>query len=118
MLMEDIFEMARGQAGKVTAGQFPSVSLLKYANIVYKEIENALVRRVNENYFYDILKADTVEGQNEYTFKSTTGTVVGIKKIITANIKYHIGDTEYKKLEYGNTNLSEESIDSQATTTN
>ena len=60
MLMEDIFEMAREQTGGVTAAQFPSASLLKYANIVYKEVANALTRKVNEKYFYDIFTADTV----------------------------------------------------------
>ena len=113
MLMEDIFEMAREQAGWVTSAQFPSAWLLKYANVVYKEMQNALIRKVNENYFYDILKADTVANQNEYTLKTTSWVAVWLKKIITANIKWKDTDTYYSKLDHSSTNLSTQAIDEQ-----
>lgn len=109
-----IFDMAREQAGWVTSAQFPDATLLKYANIAYKKFQNALVRKVNENYFYDILYADTVIWQNEYTLKTASGTVVGIKKIITGNIKWKDTDTYYSKLAQSSTNLSTQAIDEQA----
>lgn len=114
MLMEDVFEMAREQAGWVTAAQFPSDWLLKYANIVYKEMQNALIRKVNENYFYDILTADLVTWQSEYNLKNTSWTVVGIKKLITTNVKRNTTDKYFTKLPNSSTNLSSQSIDEQA----
>lgn len=111
--MEDIFEMAREQAGWVSSAQFPSAWLLKYANVVYKEIQNALIRKVNENYFYDILYADTLAWQNEYTLKSTNWTTIWCKKIITGNIKRKDADSYYTKLKQSSTNLSEQAIDEQ-----
>ncbi len=114
MIMEDIFEMAREQAGWVTSAQFPSASLLKYANIVYKEMQNALIRKVNENYFYEILKTDTLSWQNEYTLRTADNNDIWMKKIISANIKWKSTDTYYSKLNHSSTALSTQAIDEQA----
>ena len=113
MIMEDIFEMAREQAGWVTSAQFPSAWLLKYANVVYKEMQNALIRKVNENYFYDIFTTDTVAGQNEYTLRTADNNDIGMKKIISANIKRKDTDTYYSKLDHSSTALSSQAIDEQ-----
>jgi hypothetical protein len=72
MDITEVFDLAREQAGGVSSSQFPNDMLLKYANIIYKDIANQLIRKVNEKYFYDILKADTLTGQNEYTLKNTS----------------------------------------------
>lgn len=114
MIMEDIFEMAREQAGWVTSAQFPSASLLKYANVVYKEMQNKIIKNVNENYFYDILKTDTLAGQNEYTLRTADNNDVGMKKIISANIKWKDTDTYYSKLQHSSTAISLQAIDEQA----
>lgn len=75
MDITEIFDMAREQAGGVTSAQFPPETLLPYANLVYKKIANAIIRKVNEKYFYDILTANTVANQNEYTLKTSSGTI-------------------------------------------
>lgn len=110
--MEDIFEMAREQSN-VTSAQYASSTLLKYANKRYKMIQNAIITKVDEKYFYDILLADTQALQNEYTLKSVSGTVAWVKKIITANIKRKSTDTYYSKLAQSTTNISSQAIDEQ-----
>lgn len=112
MIMEDIFEMAREQAF-VTANDYDSSVLLKYANKRYKMIQNALINKVDEKYFYDILYANTQANVNEYTLKSATGTIMWARKIITANIKWKSTDTYYTKLSQSSSNLSTQAIDEQ-----
>ena len=75
MDITEIFDMAREQAGGVTSAQFPNATLLPYANLVYKKIANVIIRKVNEKYFYDILTANTVANQSEYTLKTSSGTI-------------------------------------------
>jgi hypothetical protein len=81
--------------------------------VVYKEIQNALIRKVNENYFYDILITDTLIGQNEYTLRTADNDDIGMKKIISANIKWKNTDTYYSKLAQSSTTLSTQAIDEQ-----
>lgn len=113
MNITEIFDMAREQAGGVTSAQFPNATLLPYANLVYKKIANAIIRKVNEKYFYDILTANTVANQNEYTLKTSSGTIPWLKKIITVNVKWLNTDTYYTKYEPSSTDLSTQSIDEQ-----
>lgn len=114
--MVDIFEMAREQAGWVTSAQFPDATLLKYAQKGYKKMQNLIIRKVNENYFYDILKANTVANQNEYVLKTMSGTVIWLKKVLTANIKRDWTQTYFEKLGRSMTDLNNDSIDEQAIT--
>lgn len=114
MDMASIFALARRRAGWISTSQISDANLLPYANIVYKKMQNALVRRVNEKYFYDILTADLVTWQSEYNLKNSSWTVVGIKKLITTNVKRNTTDTYFTKLPNSSTNLSSQSIDEQA----
>jgi len=114
MDITEIFDMARDQAGWVTSAQFSNASLLPYANIVYKKIANAIVRKVNEKYFYDILTADTVANQNEYILKTASGTIAWLKKVITVNVKNKSTDTYTTKYDPSSTDLSTQTIDEQA----
>lgn len=110
MDMASIFALARRRAWWISISD---ANLLPYANIVYKKIQNALIRKVNEKYFYDILTADLVAWQSEYNLKNSSWTVVGIKKLITTNVKRNTTDTYFTKLDNSSTNLSKQSIDEQ-----
>lgn len=113
MDMAAIFALSRRRAGWISTSQISDANLLPYANLVYKKMQNAIVRKVNEKYFYDIFTADLVTWQSEYNLKNTSGTVVGIKKIITTNVKRNSTDTYFTKLPNSSTNLSSLSIDEQ-----
>ena len=45
----------------VNAEQIDDTTLLQFLNIAYHRMENAIVDRVDEDYFRDIFTADTVE---------------------------------------------------------
>jgi len=72
MDISEIFNFAREQAGGVSTIQFPDATLLKYAQIARNKMSNALIRKVDENYFYDILTADLIADQNEYILRVAT----------------------------------------------
>jgi len=61
-------------------------------NIAYHDLENAIVDRVGEDYFWDIFTTDTVVDQNEYTHPVNSATVEWIKKIQRAEVKWSATD--------------------------
>lgn len=112
MDITDIFDMGR-ELAYVTSSRYTNADLLKYANKRYQIIQNAIVNKVNENYFYDIFSANTVADQSEYTLKNSTSLLSGIKKMISVSIKNKSTD-EYTKISEWNSNLSIDSIDQLA----
>jgi hypothetical protein len=59
----------------VSSAQYPDATAIEDINIVYKDLTNTITNEVNENFFFDIIKADTIIGQNEYTLDDPTNSI-------------------------------------------
>ncbi len=103
MIVNDMITLARTQ-GNVTEWQIDDSQMLIYANIIYHDVENAVIEWVNEDFFRDIFTTDTVENQNEYTFQESTATQDGTKKIKRLEIKYKSTDTYAQLLDRNDIN--------------
>lgn len=58
-------------------------------NISYHIIEDAIVKKAGEKYFWNRLDADGVSGQSEYTFSNeTTWNITGINKTYWVSVDY------------------------------
>lgn len=110
---QGIFNMARLVAGNVspTDPRFTDAALLPFAQIARHEIENSIITRVDEDYFYKIFKVNTVANQNEYSFQSTNWIQLGMKKILSVGIKYKTTDVYYKSIDPCPTNNFTKYID-------
>lgn len=111
-----IFTMAREMAWDVSATnpKFTDAALLKYANLVRHEIENAIISRVDEDFFYRKFTVDTVANQSEYSFQTSTALQIGMKKILSCGIKYTSEDTYFKNIKPSNTVSKIDYIDNLA----
>ena len=61
-----IYTLARNLSG-TDSTNMPDATLQTFLNIAYHYIENEIVTRVNEDFFYDEFSTDLVSGQREYT---------------------------------------------------
>lgn len=115
-----IFTMARELAGNVSATNpsFTDANLLKYAQIARHEIENSIITNVDEDFFYRTFKVNTVANQSEYNFQTSTSTQIGMKKILSAGIKYTSNDIYYKPINPCPTNNFDKYIDELRATNN
>lgn len=95
-----IFNMARELAGNVSSSNpsFTDSALLKYANIARHEIENSIVTRVDEDFFYRTFKVNTTANEYEYNFQTSTSTQIGMKKILSAGIRYATDTIYYQPI--------------------
>ena len=114
MDISEIFNFAREQAGGVSTIQFPDATLLKYAQIARNKMSNALIRKVDENYFYDILTADLIADQNEYILRVATWAIPWMKKVINVEVLRKTTNTNYDKLKQSSTTNSTMSLSEQA----
>jgi hypothetical protein len=78
--------------------QVSDANLQTFANIIYHDLENTIVSRVNSDFFYQEWTADTVIDQREYQIPVKSGTTAGCKKLLGVSVKYASTDTEYTKL--------------------
>lgn len=116
MDVADIFDMARENAYS-SEWNYTDATLLKYVNKRYHQIETAITRSVNEDYFYDIYTTDLVNWQNEYSFESATATSSWMVKILSAGIKLTSETPYYKRITPYPTDTFYEYIDELAATT-
>ncbi len=72
-------------------------------NRAYRDIIND-IKAINEDYFYNYWKTDTVIGQEEYTFPAKTVNNPGMTKLKWVSIKFLDTDTDYTKLRLDNAN--------------
>ena len=70
--------------------------MLILANVVYRDLINSIVKRVNEDFFYEEWSFDTVTNQREYTFPVRSSTLAGLKKVISVGIKYSTNDDYFR----------------------
>jgi len=75
----------------------PDATLLTITNVTYRDLINTIVSRVNEDFFYNELLADSVANQREYNFPTRTTLQAGLKKLISVGIKYK-GTEDYYKI--------------------
>lgn len=85
MTVAEIISLLRSQT---YASWLTDAKLLSYINIAYHDMENAIIRYVKEDYFWNKYTTDTVANQQEYVLKSPTATVIWMKKLKRAEIKY------------------------------
>lgn len=104
MDLSAIFSMARDLWYVSNVDKYTDANLLKYANVVYHQLENKIVSDVNEDYFYEIWTTDLVAWQNEYTFEPSTATAQGMKKLERLEIKWSVDDDYFKEVNPWTTN--------------
>lgn len=85
----------------VDSVQVPDADALSYAQIVYNDLWNTIVREVNADYFSYTWYIDTKSGVSTYglPIKSTDST--GLFASVTVNMRFTSADTHYHKLAQG-----------------
>lgn len=113
MQYTEITTMARELAGNVSAANpmFTDANLLKYANLVRREVENSLITEVDEDFFYRTFKVNTVANQSEYNFQTSDGIQIGMKKILSCGVKYNTDTEFYKTIKPRNTVTQSDYLD-------
>lgn len=96
MNMQDILNLSRTLTNK-TKEQVPDDVLLKYTNIIYKELVRKIINGVNEDYFYDRWKTDLISNQNEYVLEKVLSNNKWILKLLWLSIKYNDNNSYYTK---------------------
>lgn len=97
MQYTDITAMGREQAF-VNATDWSDSRLLKYANLVYHDLENAIVTSIDEDFFYWIFETELTDWVNEYTEQTATASVDWFKKVWKVEVKWKTTDTDYQNL--------------------
>lgn len=81
----------------IDTSQLTDAQALVFVNRTYRDVINEIRVKVNEDYFYNEWKTDTVVWQREYTLLKRTSSVIWMTKIKWISIKYQTTDTEYTK---------------------
>lgn len=92
MTVDNIITLARDLTW-ASSSNIDATQIARYLNIVYHDMENAIVDSVDEDYFWDTFTTDTVADQQEYTLQGWDATTEGIKKILRVEVKYASTDT-------------------------
>lgn len=95
---------ANADTNQITDNQ--ALSLL---NRVYRDYINE-IRQINEDYFYDYWKTDTVAGQEEYSLQKRTTSLAGIIWVKSVWVKYNANYTDYVRLRYESMNTLERDL--------
>lgn len=74
--------------GSNNTTQVSDANVLQFMNIVYHDMENRIVSKVREDFFFESWKADLVVGQSEYSLPTITGSTPWLKKILSVSVKY------------------------------
>ncbi len=72
----------------VTTSQYIDADAIEDFNNVYHDIENDIVRFVDEDYYYDIQYTDIVANQVEYIMPQSTSSISGFKKMKDISLKF------------------------------
>lgn len=103
MTVDNLIQFIRDQSSTV-ASNVDATTIVRYLNIAYHNVENAIADRVSESYFWDTFVADTVADQNEYSIQANDATTEGIKKIQRVEVKW-------KSTDWYNTLLRADTLD-------
>ena len=98
MTTAQIIAMARSQTGTDTSN-YPDALAIQHLNFVYQDITSSIITDIDEDYYFDIAKWDTVVNQEEYTIDSIVRNSASkkINEINNVYIKYWTDDTYYTK---------------------
>lgn len=85
--VSQIIALARTQ-WNASVQQIDDNTMLDFFNNVYHDLENDIVRYVDEDYYYDIQYADLVANQIEYIIPQSTSSISGFKKLKDISLKF------------------------------
>ena len=118
MIPADIIAKALLDTSTDSDNYDPATVGIEALNIVSDEVNNEVVQVVKEDYFWDRLKVDTIDLQNEYnittawiTWDWVASTSVNVKKVNKIFIKYATTDTYYTRLTYQNPDTLEKDLE-------
>ena len=122
MTITEVRNLARLLAlGSNNSAQVSDANSLQFMNIVYHDMENRIVSKIREDFFFEVWKADTVIDQSEYTLPYISGSNPGLKKVLSVSVKYTDEDVYYKKLsreKFGQGDYSTDYLEKEIKTTN
>lgn len=98
MTYDEIVALALSQT-HTKAGQVSAANLKTYFNIARKRLGNAIIKDVDENFFFQIWKRDAIADQEngEYPYPEADNDSAGMLKALGVLIKGYSTDTYYKK---------------------
>ena len=83
------------------SAQVPDVDALTYAQTVYNDLWNTVVREVNADYFAYTWYIDTKSGVSTYGLPVASADSSGLFASVTVNVRFSASDTVYRKLRQG-----------------
>ena len=118
MTVPNILQYAREVTNTSSAmTNLSDASLLPYLNMVYHEIENDIVYKVDEDYFVAEFYTNLVADQERYERQQGDSNNVGFKNIKDVMIKRDDSDTYYSIVKNEETNYDRIANDRTASTT-
>lgn len=87
MNVQQIVNLSR-QLAYTDSTQYTDAVAIEDFNNLYHDLENDIVRFVDEDYYYDIEYSDLVANQIEYPYPLSTSGISGMKKMKWLSIKY------------------------------
>lgn len=98
MTTAQIIAMARSQSWTDSL-TYPDATAIQHLNYVYQDITSSIITDIDEDYYFDIAKWDTVAWQEEYVIDTLVRNSVSkkINEINNVYIKYASTDPYYAK---------------------
>lgn len=112
MTIDNILALGRDLT-HTTVAQISATLWLSFLNIVYHDLENAIITKINEDYFWDEFTTDTVADQNEYVLSASSATDTWIRKITYCDLKWSATDNNYSRIEQNTTSNRRRALDFQ-----
>jgi len=121
MTIQEIITRARSLCYTNTV-QYSDTQAIEDFNIIYRNMCNSITQEVNEDFFWDIFKTDTVVWQSEYSLPTTVFKISEVsikesgeyKKAINTSLNSLPNDTDYYKINQSTTSpiyeIKDESI--------
>lgn len=97
MTVDQIISLARTLT-YTDSGQVSDADALIFLNIVYHDIYSRIVNEVDEDYFWDVFSADTIENQNEYVLPLWSATTQWLFKITRVEVKRKSTDSYFRNV--------------------
>lgn len=123
MNVATVFTVSRENTGTDSINM-PDAPLMRYANIVYHDIEAKIVSYINEHIFYNKMTINTIAWTEKYPLPLwgsaanvawDWSTNTELRKLLTVGIKYSTTDTVYTKCQEVNQSAGELDIDTYKT---
>lgn len=112
MHVQSIVDLARSLS-VVDAAQVPDATMMSFVNIAYADLRAAIVREVNEDYFFHTWHIGTLAGVNAYSLPAETLTTVGLSVGLGVSLRYR-EDGPYVRLRQSRASSLPRDLDSYA----